>query len=100
MSAMANSVRDNRAAQRYEMDVAGKSAFITYRRSGDVVTLLHAEVPHELSGRGVGSALVQGTLELARRQGQKVVPRCPFVANYIKKHAQFQDLLVARERLT
>jgi uncharacterized protein len=100
MSAMADSVRDNSAAQRYEMDVAGERAFITYRRSGDVVTLLHAEVPHALSGRGVGSALVQGTLELARSQGQKVVPRCPFVANYIKKHAQFQDLLLARESLT
>ena len=97
---MANSVRDNSAAQRYEMDVAGKSAFITYRRSGDVVTLLHAEVPHELSGSGVGSALVQGTLELARSQGQKVVPRCPFIANYIKKHTQFQDLLAAGESLT
>jgi uncharacterized protein len=100
MSSMADSVRDNSAAQRYEMDVAGERAFITYRRSGDVVTLLHAEVPHALSGRGVGSALVQGTLELVRSRGQQVVPRCPFVANYIKKHAQFQDLLVARESLT
>lgn len=87
------SVRDNSAARRYEMEVDGKSAFITYRRSGDVVTLLHAEVPRELSGRGLGSALVQGTLELVRSQGQRVVPRCPFIASYIKKHAQFQDLI-------
>jgi predicted GNAT family acetyltransferase len=100
MSAMANNVRDDSAAQRYEMVVAGESAFITYRRSGDVVTLLHAEVPHALSGRGVGSALVQGALELARSRGQKVVPRCPFVADYIKKHAQFHDLLAARASLT
>jgi predicted GNAT family acetyltransferase len=97
---MANSVRDNSAAQRYEMDVEGKSAFITYRRAGGLVTLLHTEVPRELSGRGVGSALVQGTLELARSQGQKVVPRCPFVADYIKTHAQYQDLLVARASAT
>jgi uncharacterized protein len=39
---------------------------------------------------------VQGTLEIARSRGQKIVPRCPFVANYIKKHAQFQEL-VARD---
>jgi predicted GNAT family acetyltransferase len=96
MSATVNRVRDNSAAQRYELDVEGRSAFITYRRSGDVVTLLHAQVPHELAGRGVGSALVQGTLEIARSRGQKIVPRCPFVANYIKKHAQFQEL-VARD---
>jgi uncharacterized protein len=94
---MTNSVRDNGAAQRYEMDVEGRIAFITYRRSGDVVTLLHADVPHELSGRGVGSALTKGTLELARAQGDKVVPRCPFIVTYIKKHAEFQDLLAGVE---
>jgi predicted GNAT family acetyltransferase len=75
------------------MDVEGKSAFITYRRSPGVVTLLHAEVPPELSDHGVGSKLTQGTLQLARTQGLKVVPRCPFIANYIRKHPEFQDLL-------
>jgi predicted GNAT family acetyltransferase len=90
---MANSVRDNSAAERYEMDVAGKVAFITYRRAGDVTTLLHAEVPQELSGAGVGSALTKGTLELLREQGHKVVPRCPFIAIYVKRHPEFQDLV-------
>jgi len=90
---MDSSVRDNGAALRYEMDVEGKIAFITYRRSGDVVTLLHADVPHELAGRGVGSALTKGTLELLRAQGHKVVPRCPFIVTYIKRHAQYADLL-------
>jgi uncharacterized protein len=91
---MANTVRDNGAEQRYEMDVAGKSAFITYRRSPGVVTFLHAEVPQELSGQGIGSPLARGALELARAQGCKVVPRCAFIASYIRTHAQFQDLLV------
>jgi hypothetical protein len=36
---------------------------------------------------------VRGALELVRAQGCKVVPHCPFVANYMKKHAEFQDLL-------
>jgi predicted GNAT family acetyltransferase len=92
---VANEVRDNSAAQRYEMEVAGKCAFITYRRSRGIVTLLHAEVPQELSGQGIGSQLVRGALELARAQGCKVIARCPFVASYIKEHTEFQDLLVA-----
>jgi predicted GNAT family acetyltransferase len=92
---MVNSVRDNSAAQRYEMEVAGGSAFITYRRSPGVLTLLHAEVPQGLWGQGIGSRLVRGTLELARAQGCKVVPRCPFIASYVKRHAEFQDLLAA-----
>jgi hypothetical protein len=67
---MANDVRDNGAAQRYEMEVAGQCAFITYRRAPGIVTLLHAEVPQELSGRGIGPQLVRGALELARAQGK------------------------------
>jgi uncharacterized protein len=90
---MPNTVRNNHAAQRYEMDVTGGRAFITYRRSPGVLTLLHAQVPQELSGRGLGSQLTRGALELARVEGCKVVPRCPFIANYMQKHAEFQDLL-------
>jgi predicted GNAT family acetyltransferase len=88
-----NAVVDNSAARRYEMDVDGQSAFISYRRSSGVVTLLHAQVPPERSGHGLGSKLAQGALQLARMQGLKVVPRCPFIASYIHKHPEFQDLL-------
>jgi uncharacterized protein len=97
---MASTVHDNTSAQRYEMDVAGKTAFISYRRAGDIVVLLHAEVPQELSGRGLGKALVQATLELARSRGEKIVPRCPFIASYIKRHPHFQDLVVDDARLS
>jgi predicted GNAT family acetyltransferase len=92
---MTNTVRDNGAARRYEMNLAGKSAFITYCRSPGVVTLLHAEVPPELSGQGIGSQLVRGVLELVRAEGGKVVPHCSFVASYMKSHPEFQDLLFA-----
>jgi hypothetical protein len=91
---MANIVRDNSVGERYELDAAGTTAFITYRRSAGVVTLLHAEVPQELSGQGLGSQLVRGALELVRAQGAKVVPRCPFIASYMEKHPEFQDLRV------
>jgi predicted GNAT family acetyltransferase len=88
-----NAVVDNSAAQRYEMDVDGRSTFIAYRRSPGVVTLVHAEVPPDLSGHGIGSELARGALQLARTQGLKVVPRCSFIANYIQAHPEFQDLV-------
>ena len=86
-------VRDNLARERYELDVDGGVAFIDYDRKGGVVTLLHTEVPPASQGRGIGSELVRGALELVREQGEKVVPRCPFVAHYVRKHADVQDLL-------
>jgi hypothetical protein len=50
-------------------------------------------VPAALNGRGIGSALVRGELELARTQGWKVVPVCPFVKAYMAKHAaEYADL--------
>jgi predicted GNAT family acetyltransferase len=59
-----------------------------------VITFTHTEVPAEISGHGVGSQLVRGALEAARAQGLKVVPKCPFVAAYMAKHAEFNDLLL------
>ncbi len=47
----------------------------------------------ELEGRGIGSRLVSGTLDLIRGRGEKVIPACSFVAAFIRKHAEYQDLL-------
>jgi predicted GNAT family acetyltransferase len=46
-----------------------------------------------LGGRGVGSTLIRGALELVRAQGLKVVSKCPFVSAYLGKHPEFNDLI-------
>lgn len=86
-------VVDNTARSRFEYEVEGRTAFISYRRAGDVLSLTHAEVPVELEGRGVGSSMVRGTLDLIRQRDEKVVPACSFVAAFIQRHAEYQDLL-------
>ena len=87
------SVIDNTARSRYEYEVEGHTAYIDYRRANGVVSLTHAAVPPELEGRGIGSAMVRGTLDLIRGRGEKVIPACSFVAAFIRKHAEYQDLL-------
>lgn len=86
-------VHDNTARHRFELDVEGETAFIDYRRKGGVVTMTHAEVPAALSGKGVGSRLARGALDLVRQRGEKVVPRCSFIARFVENHAEYQDLL-------
>ena len=86
-------IRDNTARHRLELDVDGRIAFTEYKRADGVLTLNHTEVPKQLSGRGIGSALARGALDWARAQGLKVVPRCPFIKSYIDKHAEYADLL-------
>jgi len=58
-----------------------------------VISLDHAEVPSALEGRGLGSKLVRATLDQVRSEGLKVVPRCSFVAAFIRRHAEYADLL-------
>jgi predicted GNAT family acetyltransferase len=88
-----NSVADNAAASRFELWVEGQLCRVDYRRDGDVLALTHAEVPPALEGRGIGSRLVSGVLAIVRARGERVIPRCPFVARYLARHAEDGDLL-------
>ncbi len=92
MSSDASGVTDN-GRGRFEMAVEGGTAFVTYREERGALALLHAEVPSAVEGRGEGSRLVKGTLDQVRARGQKVIPYCPFISIYIRRHPEYQDLL-------
>lgn len=87
-------VRDNSAENRFEMDTPAGLALIDYRRHNGIVTMTHAEVPPELNGRGLGSQLVKGALDLVRERGEKVIPVCPFIVAYVKRHKEYHNLVV------
>ncbi len=86
-------VRENEAARRFELASGDAVAFIEYRRDGDAVDLVHTEVPQALEGKGIGSALVRGTLERLRAEGARVVPSCSFVARYIERHPDYGTMV-------
>ncbi len=86
-------ITNNEAAYRYETDLDGDTAFVNYRLQGDQITFTHTEVPEALEGRGVGSALAKFVLNDARTRGLRVVARCPFIAAYIERHPEYEDLL-------
>jgi predicted GNAT family acetyltransferase len=90
---MSGDIRDNTAQHRFELDADGGTALMYYRLEPGVITLSHTEVPPELGGQGIGSALVRGVLELVRARGLKVVAKCPFVAAYMGRHPEYNDLV-------
>ncbi|MGE5201049.1 MAG: GNAT family N-acetyltransferase [Acidobacteriota bacterium] len=90
---MAETVRDNPARHRFELDADGHTAFTEYTVKPGVITFVHTEVPPALGGRGAGTRLVRGALDAVRARGLKVVAQCPFVAAFIRKHKEYQDLL-------
>jgi predicted GNAT family acetyltransferase len=83
----------NESAQRFELNLNAHLAVLTYRMSNGTILFDHTEVPPEIEGRGVASKLTQAALEFARSKNLRVVPLCWFVATYIDKHAEHQDLL-------
>lgn len=80
---------------RYEGRVDGELAgFAAYRLEGKQVVFTHAEVEDAYEGQGVGSAIARFALDDVRgRDGLRVVPRCPFIASWIDRHPDYQDLL-------
>jgi predicted GNAT family acetyltransferase len=90
---MSNAVTNNPSEHRYELVAEGNVAFVTYRRDGDTVALLHTRVPPELSGRGIGTQLGLGALDHLRADRLKVDPQCSFIARLIEEHPEYQPML-------
>jgi hypothetical protein len=82
----------NPAAARFEANVDGLLSLADYALQGRVMNLHHTFVPTALRGRGVAAALVQEALLHARSQGLKVEPSCSYVASYMQRHPETQDL--------
>ena len=85
-------VRDDKANDRFVLDVGGAVAFANYRLTGDRVIITHTETPPALRGRGIASQLIKGALDLIRADGHKVVAGCSFVVDYLEQHPEVADL--------
>lgn len=85
-------IKHNTALHRFEADIDGKIAFIEYSLFPDGIIFSHTEVPPELEGQGIASQLAKYVLEYARGEKLKVVPLCPYVNAYVKRHPEYNDL--------
>jgi uncharacterized protein len=85
-------VKHNESRSQFEATVDGKLAVAGYKMSPGTITFTHTTVPEELSGRGIAGQLVTVGLDYARSKGLKVVPQCPYVAKFMEKHPEYNDL--------
>jgi predicted GNAT family acetyltransferase len=87
-------VRDNRRELRYEALVGGALlAESRFRLEPGLVVVVHTEAIPSAEGKGVASRLVEGALEGVRHRGLRLVPICPFVADYVLRHPAYADLV-------
>jgi predicted GNAT family acetyltransferase len=79
---------------RFEMERDGETAYLEYSIAGNVLTLIHTEVPAKLRGMGLASSLAETALRWARENNFKVDVICPSVAEYVAKHPEYSDLIL------
>ncbi|HEV7328146.1 MAG TPA: GNAT family N-acetyltransferase [Bosea sp. (in: a-proteobacteria)] len=91
---MDTGVVDRPDQNRFELDIDGELALAYYKLDDDRVVLTHTEVPQALSGQGIGSRLAKGVFEQIRASGRKVVPRCSFMAGWVSRHKEYDDIVV------
>lgn len=91
---------DDPENKRFELDIDGKLSVIEYtvKRSTNQIFLVHTEVHSALRGQGVGEKLVKEALEMVRKNGYELVPLCPFVASFLKRHKEYHDLMNEKNR--
>ena len=88
-------VQHNPERWRFEAQIDGRSAYLSYSIQGSRVFFDHTFVPDQFRGRGVAATLVRAALEEARRQQWKVVPTCSYVATFIDRHPEYAGLVTS-----
>jgi uncharacterized protein len=86
-------VINNKDARRFEVSLNGKVAMIQYLLTNHLIVFTHTEVPSEFEGMGIAGKMAKTALDYAREAGIQVQPLCPFIAAYIRRHPEYQDLV-------
>jgi hypothetical protein len=79
--------------KRFAVDLDQGQAYTAYMIVGEKIIFTHTEVPVGYEGLGIGAALAKTALDYARENKLKVMPICPYIGGYIKKHPEYKDLL-------
>lgn len=91
-----NIVRDHDEPRgRYQADVGdGLTAELTYFETGNIRVIDHTATPDALRGKGVAGALTARAVEDALAEGKKIHPACSYVAAWLRRHPEYNALVV------
>ena len=81
---------------RFETWIDNKLSKLDYLLDGDTIVMTHVGVYPEHRGRGVAGKLVEIALKYAKENSLRVIPMCPYVAAYIRRHPQYMDIIKQR----
>ena len=86
----------NEAENRFETWIDDQLSKLDYMRDGNTIVMTHVGVYPEHRGQGIAGKLTQVALEYARENSLRVIPMCPYIATYIRRNPQYEDLTKQR----
>lgn len=93
-------VTDAPERERFEArdETGAVAGVVTYQLTGAIIVYTHTEVDPAYEGKGVGSALARAVLDDARARRRTVVPVCPFLADWLTRHPEYDDIVARSTR--
>ncbi|PIQ20459.1 MAG: GNAT family N-acetyltransferase, partial [Cytophagales bacterium CG18_big_fil_WC_8_21_14_2_50_42_9] len=80
--------------QEFTIDLNGDQAELAYAQpQDDILDFQHTFVPEDYRGEGLADKLIKTGLEYAQDNGYKVIPSCPAVAAYMRRHKEYESLM-------
>ncbi len=76
---------------RYDLTVDGRRAGVSqFRLAPGTIVFTHTIIRPEFEGMGLGSRLAKYVLDDAVARGERIVPECPFIAAYLRRHPEYE----------
>lgn len=88
----------NERESRFEIQLDGELALATYQLRDGRMIINHTEVPVAFERRGIAGKITRAALDYARAHNLHVVPTCPYTAAFLRKHAEYQDLVLPEDK--
>lgn len=79
--------------RQFEFHIDGYIAKIAYTKTKDTLNLFSTKVPKELEGREIASQLAEQVFNVIENEKLTIIPTCPFIIAYIKKHPEWKRLV-------
>ena len=88
-------VTHNEGEKRFELELPGGVAILSYEQGDGIIDLQHTLVPVPERGKGMGAHLVRYALDHAREYRLRVIPSCWYVRQWIDENESYADLLAS-----
>lgn len=94
-----SAVHNNLAASRFDIYSQGTvAASAHYRMNGGEMSFIYTEVNRQIQTPALVRQLIQGCLDDAHRRRLAVLPFCPVMLAYIRRHVNYVELVPPAQR--